>query len=303
MVALCALVTIVSGWTAFHLASPQIPRLAILTDSGGAAVYAETESRQPAWLIDSATSNAVPHLVTPYLHARGIDTLPTLTLSHGDIQHVGGAPQLIDSFAVSHLVLGYPRFRSPTYRQTVSRFPTNRVSFVRPGQSFGPWTVLHPDPGDPFSLADENALVARADLNGTHVVYLSDLAPQGQDRLLSRGPLPAADVVITGLPSRGEPLRAGLLEMLRPKIIIVIDAEYPAPRRASESLQARLATSGATVLYTRDRGSIELRFHRGEVEIRPAQGPAFRAPIPPTRARQPLPAPPAPNEWPPQDSV
>ena len=70
-----------------------------------------------------------------------------------------------------------------------------------------------------------------------------------------------ADIVITGLPERGEALCDGLLERIRPKLIIVADSEYPATRRASPQLRERLLRQHIPLLYTRHAGGVTITVH------------------------------------------
>ena len=264
--------TVASGWLVFHVAYPKPVHVALLAEGGGAAVFVQRAPGHPPWLIDSTHSNTAPTLVTAYLHAQGYDALPTLALTHGDVQHVGGAAQLIETFSIHRLFVSPVRFRSPAYRQTVAAFPTNRLVCVRAGERLGPWEVLYPEGTEPFTLADERTLVLRGEFANTSLLYLSDLAPRGQDCLLSRGAVAKTDIVVTGLPSAGEPLRDALLEQLRPQVIVILDANFPATQRPSPAVLNRLARGGATVIQTRIHGSVVLEFRAGDYEIRAASG-------------------------------
>jgi hypothetical protein len=63
-----------------------------------------------------------------------------------------------------------------------------------------------------------------------------------------------------------------LLELLKPKLIVIIDSEFPATRRASEKLRARLAHTDARVIYCRDAGAVTLAFKANKWNVTDASG-------------------------------
>jgi beta-lactamase superfamily II metal-dependent hydrolase len=91
--------------------------------------------------------------------------------------------------------------------------------------------VLHPGPSDQFAQADDNAVVLRRDFYGHSVLLLPALGRDGQDALMHRHPDLRAEIVIAGLPARDEPLCEPLLDQLRPQLIVMADAKFPAHAR------------------------------------------------------------------------
>jgi len=109
---------------------------------------------------------------------------------------------------------------------------------------------------------------------------LSDLNRAGQDNLLtlvSNDEL-RANIVITGLPSEGEPLCDALIQAVQPSAIIVVDSESPAQRRASRSLHERLAAQNVPVLYTRDHGAIKLVINQNNWQLSAPDGTSIQSP-------------------------
>src|SRR5207342_2641033 len=112
----------------------------------------------------------------------------------------------------------------------------------------GDWEVLHPDQHDKFARADDQAIVLFGTFSGIRVLLLSDLGPEGQAALLERSPELRADLVVAGLCTKGEPLGDELLERLKPKLIVVSDAEFPAAERAGDDMRRRLERTGRDVI-------------------------------------------------------
>ena len=222
----------------------------------------------------SRSSNSVQFLTKPFLRAQGVNRLPALLLTHGDLRHVGGAELVADLFSVRNLCVSPVRFRSPVYRKIVkdwNRTP-EKLRTVSRSDQLGAWTVLHPEPGDHFSQADDNALVLSAVIGGQRVLLLSDLGRPGQDALLQRTPDLRADIVITGLPAQLEAIGDALLDALQPRLIIVADSEFPVAERASPKLHERLARRKLPVIYTRSTGAATIEWRKNAWELRTMSG-------------------------------
>jgi competence protein ComEC len=73
-------------------------RLTILPVNGGTAVHFDAPGHKQDLLIDCGTTNSVAFSTKPFLRAQGVNSLPCLVLTHGDIRHVGGAQSWPISF-------------------------------------------------------------------------------------------------------------------------------------------------------------------------------------------------------------
>jgi beta-lactamase superfamily II metal-dependent hydrolase len=151
---------------------------------------------------------------------------------------------------------------------------------VKDGDTIDGWAVLHPGPSDQFAQADDNAVVLRREFNGHSVLLLPALGRDGQEALMRRHPDLRAEFVVTGLPAREEPLCEPLLDLLRPRLIVIADAAFPATRRASAKLRERLARRDARVVYGRDNGALTLELARSGWFLRTADGQPAVGPSP-----------------------
>jgi competence protein ComEC len=232
----------------------------ILPLSGGHSVFVNGAGAQNDWLVDCGSTNSVEFILKPFLRAQGVNQLHRLMLTHGDVRHVGGFEPIRAEFRVGQTITSPLRFRSAAYRQMVANLAGNPLAhkFVTRGDETGPWRVLHPAGEDEFSQADDGALVLLGTFHGVRVLLLSDLGRRGQETLLNRSADLRADVVVTGLPAQSEPICDALLEILRPKVIIVADAELPATERAKPALRERLESRQVPVLYTRTEGAVTI---------------------------------------------
>jgi beta-lactamase superfamily II metal-dependent hydrolase len=287
-------------------------QLTVLPLNGGHAVFVDAAGRKNDWLVNCGNTNAVEFTVKPFLRAQGVNKIPRLVLTDGDLRNTGGVGSLDEHFGIGELVTGPVRFHSSTYRNVVAEFekppagkssrwdeapdepsPKNspargdarstiksdvpsRHKILNYGDSAGCWRVLHPDAGENFARTDDAALVLLGKFYETHVLLLSDLGRNGQSALLARTNDLRADIVIAGLPDEGEPLCDALLEAVQPKVIVIADSEFPATRRASNALKQRLSGRNVLVIYTRTAGAVTMVAQPDGWILRTMDGQIFR---------------------------
>jgi competence protein ComEC len=271
---IAALVAGLCLWSWPHWQARSVTRLTILPANGGMAIYFDAPGRSNDLLVDCGATNSVQFLTKPFLRAQGVNRLPAMVLTHGDLRHVGGAELVADLFSLQKLCVSPVRFRSPVYRRILKDYSATpeKLRTVSRGDLLGGWTVLHPEPGDRFSQADDNALVLAGIIGDQRVLLLSDLGRPGQDALLQRMPDLRADIVVTGLPVQREALSDTLLDVIQPRVIIVADSEFPAAERAGPKLRERLARRRAPVIYLRSNGTATVEWRKGEWEVRTMSG-------------------------------
>ena len=252
-------------------------RITVLALGGGDSIYADAPGRGNDLLIDCGNESAAQFVVKPFLRGQGVNRLPQLLLTHGDLRHVGGATNIADTFAVSNVLISSVRFRSSAYGRATETLGSSprRLRQVNRGDPFGNWTVLHPEAQDRFPEADDNAIVLRGEFHGVRVLLCSDLGRPGQRALLERESDLRAEVVVCGVPARGEPLGDALLDAVQPQVIIVSASEVPAQERASKELRERLERRGIPVFYTSDDGAVTITLRPKSWDVRSMRGKRF----------------------------
>jgi len=249
-------------------------QLTVLPLNGGHTVFVDATGQKNDWLVNCGNENAEEFTLKPFLRAQGVNKIPRLVLTGSDIRNIGGTDSLNQHFGIGELVTGPVPFHSSLYRKISTEFekPPARHRILNRGDRAGGWQVLHPDTGDNFARSDDAALVLLGNFNGTRILLLSDLGRNGQSALLARTNELRADIVIAGLPDGGEPLCDALLDAVRPKVIIIADSEFPAPRRASRELKQRLSGRNVSVIYTRTAGAVKITMRPEGWEMRTMDG-------------------------------
>jgi ComEC/Rec2-related protein len=258
------------AWTLQAWHARGATRLTVLPLHGGHAIFVQPAHGGDAWLIDCGNESAVRFNTKPFLQAQGVNRLPWLVLTHGDVRQVGGAEVVARAFSPRAAVISTARFRSTTYREVIEALEAAGVKRINTtaGEKIGPWEVLHPPASSRVLPADDAAMVLRGTFTGTRVLLLSDLGRHGQNVLAGLGESLRADIVVAGLPQNGEPLGEGLLDLIQPQAVIVADSEFPATRRAGRLLLERLARRQLAVISTREHGGVTLVVRQGAWEIR-----------------------------------
>jgi ComEC/Rec2-related protein len=269
-----ALILLVAGYAWHWQTTRGETQLTVLPLNGGHAVFLDATGRKNDWLVNCGNENAVNFTLKPFLRAQGVNQVPRLVLTHGDLQNTGGAESLNQLFGIGEIYTSSARFRSIAYREIIAEFekPSGRHRIINRGDVAGCWQVLHPDATDNFEQADDASLVLLGNIYGTRVLLLSDLGREGQSALLSRTNNLRADIVIAGLPGEGEPLCDALLDAAQPKVIVIADSEFPATRRAGPKLRARLEQRGIPVIYTRPAGAVTILLRSNGWELRTMDG-------------------------------
>ena len=86
--------------------------LTVLPLNGGHAVFVDAAGRKNDWLVNCGDENAVDFTLKPFLRAQGVNWIPRLVLTEGDLKNTGGAQSLDGLFGVGELWTSGVKFRS-----------------------------------------------------------------------------------------------------------------------------------------------------------------------------------------------
>lgn len=245
--------------------------LTILDVRGGDAHWFTGGKHHPSLLVDTGSAESYNFTLKPFLLSQGVQTVPDVLLTHGDVRHIGAATNLTADFHTEKLITSRVPSRSSGYRQLATNWPGQHL-LVGAGTHLSPWQVLHPGPQDQFTAGDDNAIVLFAEIHGVKLLLLSDLGRNGQRALLARYPDLQADIVVSGLPAKDEPLGETLLAALKPQAVIVTCAWQPAAEQASPDLMTRLKQTGSHTFFLQETGTISLQFTPDGVTLQAMRG-------------------------------
>ncbi len=235
----------------------------------GMAVLVETHDFRllydtgPHW---STESNAGQRIVVPWLRARGIRRLDALVISHADLDHSGGAADLLRSIEVgtvlSSIEPGHPlRIDHPDHQpcRRGHRWARGavRFEFLHPGDEFPPGAARSP--------TNARSCVLRVVSAAGSVLLPGDLEARQERDLIARlgAPALAADILLAPHHGSNTSSSAEWLEAVAPRWVIVQAGYRNRFGHPTARVLARYEATGATVLRTDQHGAVSLQLAPG----------------------------------------
>ena len=195
-------------------------------------------------------------VLAPALWARGIRRLDTLVITHGDPDHIGGAPAVLDDFAPARIWEGVPVLRHRPLQDVLWRRATRPASHVVRRQAGDVWQagaarvrVLHPPVPDweRPRVRNDDSIVLEIVYGDVAVLLLGDVGA-GVERTICPQLTPARHRILkVGHHGSRTSTSQELLDYWRPQIAVISCGRgntfgHPAPEvlRRLESIGARI---------------------------------------------------------------
>lgn len=200
-------------------------------------------------------------VVLPYLSSRGIDRVDQLIVSHADLDHSGGAADIVAGMAVSEVLAGEPVQASGL----VSRPCIAGQSWHRDGIYFH---IIHP-PAKPGIEGNDASCVLIVAAGSYRLMLTGDIEKPVEHQLIRDGVVAAVDVVV--VPHHGSRTSSSspFVDALSPSLAIVSAGYGNRWGFPKEDVVARWETAAAEVLDTATSGAIGLQLcqRKGIVSI------------------------------------
>jgi competence protein ComEC len=278
----CLLLLLV--WVFLGLAVSSRPRTSdetrttfLAVGHGGCVVIETPDGR--AILYDAGTTtgpDAVRRVIAPYLWHRGFSRIDEVFISHADLDHFNGLPDLLKRFSVGRVTLT-PTFSDKTtlgVAETLAALERHKVPvrIAVAGERFEAgrvtFEVLHPPPEGPGPRANENvrSMVLLVRFASQSVLLTGDLEGEGQAMVRNHAISPV-DVMLAphhggktanapGHSDAGSPLPGLMANWAKPKL--VVSCQRPGP---TGHLIVSYTPVGATVWDTPTTGAVTVRLH------------------------------------------
>ncbi len=238
--------------------------ITVLDAGPGAAMHLRAGGRD--WLFDAGSARDYERFLRDYLHARGIDRLDGLLLTHGDSQHLGGAGLLLDEFRPRRVLDNGAPDRSRVHQELIVRLKAREIA----AQDFAlkisrevTARVLFPPAGLKTKAADDQALVVQLLIAGKHrVLLVSDSGPETERALLAQPNDLRSDILIKGQHYSGASGSAEFLDAVRPRLIVASSIDFPARERIPDEWAEMVRARGIQLLRQDESGAVTAKFFR-----------------------------------------
>lgn len=245
------------------------PALRVLDIGQGSAAVLRDGARADV-LVDCGPPGEPPPVIDALARA-GMDSVGVIIISHGALDHAGGATAVMDAMPVGRVLLPDPDHDAPLVREVAAYAMAHGVpvTWASAGSevSMGPWSaqVIGPGPDDARSAeANDRSLVVLARAAG-----LSALLPgDAEGNVLRDLSLPPTPVLVVSHHGSEDPAIPPVLAHLRPVVAVVSSGasnHYGHPRA---QVLAALANAGAGVLRTDSGGDVDVRAGQGGIVVR-----------------------------------
>ena len=248
-------------------------RLTVFDLSTGGAQLLRTP--QAAWLFDAGTDYDAQRIIDPALRAAGVGRLQALVLTHGDNEHIGGAPFLFTQAPPHRLIESVLRDRSRVRRSLHASMQAGGQpkTLILPGdwlQAGRATTVqfLAPESKRGGRSADDQAIVARLDTGGFGVLLMSDAGAETESYLVQQSATDLrSDILVLGRHGDDIVGTGEFLAAVQPRVVILGARDPFRHGRDEEPLRTRLAATGAEIFAQDECGAVIATFADDHMQV------------------------------------
>jgi len=177
-------------------------------------------------------SNVGGRVIVPFLNYSGINKIDSIIISHNDLDHINGLPEIVQQSNVTDVYANNAFFRKKDQwgtakfledclnEKNIEIKPTSqmpnlsgsaKIKFIWPDEKSVPTDNLSDN---------DSSLVTMIEFAGTKILLCSDIGKFAQQNLSQLYPRLKADIVIAPHHGSTNTLQAGFLDHLKPKTII-----------------------------------------------------------------------------------
>ncbi|MBN2315400.1 MAG: DNA internalization-related competence protein ComEC/Rec2 [Sedimentisphaerales bacterium] len=210
-------------------------------------------------------------IIVPYLEHTGINRMDAIVISHNDIDHINGIPEIVEHCHVKSIYANETFFDNTDTWGTATflhdwmnerGLEIKRIRGDLELSRAANLQILWPDPqtDDTETLSDnDRSLVVLMEYAGTRILLCSDIEAFAQKELLERYPQLKADVVVVPHHGSATTVVPEFLKKLDARILICScdKIQYERARNASDFM-AELHDSGK-LFYTFKDGAVVIR--------------------------------------------
>ncbi len=244
-------------------------RAVYLIDAGGTFSFFNEEWREKRRSFDVGAS-----IVVPALKARGISQVDHLILTHGHLDHIGGARALGQSVRIQEVIYSKGPVEGEYEQRLLHELSKSdaRVHFVQEGvrwkEGAAEFTVLSPVGTE--SDLNARSIVLYVILEQVSFLFTGDLEEEGERRIVSTYPNLEVNVLKAGHHGSRTSTTEPFLTQLKPKMILISAGRNNRYGHPHEEVTKRITEQNIPVWRSDLDGAVQIIIKDGKVDIRKA---------------------------------
>jgi competence protein ComEC len=234
-----------------------------LIDTGGTVSFGGEQ-----WRNRSKPFEVGRDVVVPYLKGKGITTIDKLILTHGDMDHIGGAMSLIEELKVKQILMPSVAVPSETEIQIINQavkrgIIVNKVSTGDQWESGdASFYVLSPEKNF-TGERNSGSIAILAKVGGISWFLAGDLDQAGEDNIIKEFPHLSVDVLKAGHHGSKTSSSENFINQVKPSVALISVGEHNRFGHPHQEVLEKLRKAKTTIFRTDKQGAITYRFYQG----------------------------------------
>ncbi|MEL3974166.1 DNA internalization-related competence protein ComEC/Rec2 [Rossellomorea oryzaecorticis] len=229
-----------------------------LIDTGGAVEFPKEE-----WEKRTKSFSVGEDVILPFLKSKGITSLDKLILTHGDLDHIGGAEDLLKNIKIKEILIT-PNSGEKTEMKEIISLAVKRGISVKEVRSPYSWKTNHYSfhilsPQDEEYVGNNDSLVVFSEIGGLKWLFTGDLEEKGEKEIVDSYDI-KANVLKVGHHGSHTSTSAVFLDEIQPSIAVISagrDNRFGHPR---PEVISRLKEQDVMIHTTAEHGALTYRF-------------------------------------------
>jgi competence protein ComEC len=232
-----------------------------LIDTGGTIHFGEEKWKERAKAFEVGRD-----VVVPFLKGKGITKIDKLILTHGDMDHIGGAFSIIKELKVKQILMPAVTEPSTTELDIIKEANKRKIPIVKVSEG-DHWTneenlfyILSPEK----NYAGERnggSIAFITQLGGQKWFFGGDLDQEGEEKIIKKYPNLDIDVLKAGHHGSKTSSAESFINQITPKIALISAGENNRFGHPHQEVLERLEKTKTIILRTDQQGAITYKFY------------------------------------------
>lgn len=229
-----------------------------LIDTGGEVQFSKAE-----WEERKSRFSVGEDIVVPFLKSKGITSIDTLILTHGDLDHIGGSAAVLKEMKVKEVLISPNSDEKGEMKKIMKIAGQKRVPVKEawyPYSWAGDKDGLHiVSPQDEEYEGNNDSIVLYGEIGSLKWLFTGDLEEQGENEFIRNFDLPI-DVLKVGHHGSNTSTTEEFLVDTKPSVAVISAGETNRFGHPHPEVVERLKRRGITIYSTGENGAITYRF-------------------------------------------